>query len=436
MSKQIVIHDTVHGTIVLDPCAGKLLNTPEVQRLAGIKQLGLSFLVFPGANHTRLEHSVGTYHVARRLSNVLGLEKAEADIVSYAALLHDIGHGPYSHTLEVVLHDMLGIDHMELTKDVILGKNRMVPDEFLEIPDSDVMISDILKEHSIDEKLVGELVHGNSVPSDEQAVLTHNGQQFFNEKVYLGQLIHGPIDCDQIDYLLRDSHYTGVAHGTVDLARLLHTLTIHNHDLVVKEKGLSAVEGMLVARSLMYSSVYFHKTARMAELLLSKAVKMALDRAKTMDVQMMNDAELVGWLDSLGGFQREVVLRLKFRKLYKVAFGRRVGDLSEEEQARLIDITENNSWVSIENSICQRLGLKDGSVLIDIPEPDLLLAEPRISRTDIKVLSDGKVKSLTKMTPFSKAIQQKKISRWALMVSCDKTNREAVGKAAEKLIFS
>jgi HD superfamily phosphohydrolase len=434
MSGKIVIHDTVHGSIMMDQCAGELLNVPDFQRLAGIKQLGLSFLVFPGANHTRLEHSIGTYHIAKGLTSVLGLETEEANVVSYAALLHDLGHGPYSHTLEVVLHDSLGIDHMELTRDVIIGKNRMIPED-ADILGNGLTVPDVLDNNSVDAKIVGELVRGNSSPIDEQTVLTHNGQQFFNEKKYLSQLIHGPIDCDQIDYLLRDSHYTGVAHGTIDLARLLHTLTIHNHDLVVQDKGLSAIEGMLVARSLMYSSVYFHKTARLAELMLSKAVEMVPDKGSTMEVQKMNDAELMGWLEGLGGFQREIVRRLKYRRLYKVAFGKRVGDLCEKEQERLLEITNDKSWLSIEKAICQRLGLKDGSIIIDVPEPDLFLSEPRISRTDIKVLADGKIKSLSKITPFSKAIQQKKISRWAVVVTCPGNHREAVEKTARKLIF-
>lgn len=434
MEKEIVIHDTVHGSITLDACAGKLLNTPEVQRLAGIKQLGLSFSVFPGANHTRLEHSVGTYHIARKLCAALDMKKEEADLVSYAALLHDTGHGPYSHTLEGVLHDSLGIDHMELTKDVINGHARMISSDS-DALENNPAVPEILEQNSMDKKAIGDLVCGSVSLPEEQSVLTHNGQQFFNEKKYLAHLIHGSIDCDQIDYLLRDSHYTGVAHGSIDVARLLQTLTIHNNDLAVEEKGLSAVEGMLVARSLMYSSVYFHKTVRIAELMLSKAVEMALGEEKSLEVQKMNDAELTNWLYGRGGFQREIVQRLKFRMLYKVAFGKRVGDLSEEEQKRLLEITENNSWPEIERGVVQRLGLSEGDVMVDVPEPDLLLSEPRINKADINVLSDGKIKNLSKITPFSKAIQQKKISRWAFLVVCEKKNIEAVSKTAQKLIF-
>ena len=205
--------------------------------------------------------------------------------------------------------------------------------------------------------------------------------------------------------------------------------------MVVQEKGLSAVEGMLVARSLMYSSVYFHKTGRIAELMLVKAVEKALDRQTAMNIQKMDDAELMGWLYGLGGLQREMVQRLKYRVLYKAAFGKRVVDLTEEESSRLMEITQNKEWSKIEKAIIQRLGLKEGSIIIDVPEPDLLLSEPRIGRADIKVLSGDRLKNLSKLTPFSKAIQQKKISRWAFVIACDKKDRDEVGKTAEKLIF-
>ncbi len=278
MSKRIVIHDTVHGSITLDACASRLLGTPEVRRLAGIKQLGLTYLVFPGANHTRLEHSIGTYHIAKNVAASLDLDKKEGELVSYAALLHDLGHGPFSHTLEGVLHESLGIDHMKLTKDIIVGDKRTVSDDIIKTLKESENISDILNEFSVSPEAVGNLVCGNINPAKGNGLFSRNGQQFFNEKTYLTHIVHGPIDCDQIDYLLRDAHYTGVAHGTIDLARLLQTLTIHNNDLVINEKGLSAVEGMLVARSLMYSSVYFHKTVRICELMLAKAVKMALKK--------------------------------------------------------------------------------------------------------------------------------------------------------------
>lgn len=434
MSKRIIIHDTVHGSITLDPCASKLIGTPEIRRLGGIRQLGLSNIVFPGANHTRLEHVVGTYHIAQKVTHALGLEKEEADMVSYAALLHDLGHGPYSHTLEAVLYENADMDHMDLTKDVIRGKARMVSDSDCQIIPGHPTIPEILKEFGQDPEKIADLVCGKE-ETKENGLYEHNGQGFFNEKIYLYHLIHGSIDCDQIDYLLRDSHYTGVGHGTIDLARLLQTLTIHNNDLVVQEKGLSAVEGMLVARSLMYSSVYFHKTCRIAELMLVKAVEKALDKESAMTIQKMDDAELMGWLYSLGGLQREMVQRLKYRVLYKAAFGKRVVELSEEEQARLMEIAKNKEWPKIEKAIIQRLGLKEGSIIIDLPEPDILLSEPRIGRADIKVLSGDRLKSLSKLTPFSKAIQQKKISRWAVVVACDKKNREEVGRTAEKIIF-
>ncbi|MEM2899257.1 MAG: HD domain-containing protein, partial [Thermoplasmata archaeon] len=254
--KYKTIHDPIHGSIKMEGSLLDLLETPEVQKLHGIHQLGLAYLVFPGAHHTRLEHSLGVCHFAKRMAEELNLSKEEKLTVQAAGLLHDLGHGPYSHTLEHVLHMKLGIDHMELTKDIITGKHDSIKD----FNDGRYRIHEILEKAGLDPKKVASLVTGED---------NENNFELFSkestEKRYLAQIIHSPIDADQIDYLLRDSHYTGVAAGTIDNHRLLQTLALHNGELVITKGGINALEGMLVARALMYSTVYFHKTVRIAE---------------------------------------------------------------------------------------------------------------------------------------------------------------------------
>jgi HD superfamily phosphohydrolase len=236
-----IIHDTVHGSIKLQGLFLELLETPEVQRLHGIHQLGLAYLVFPGANHTRLEHCIGTCHVAGRLSDSLGLSRDEKNLVTSAAMLHDIGHSPYSHTLEMAVHQRMEKDHMDITKDIILGKKRIEMGDENSIPD-------ILKNYDVNPEDVAELITGNIQNKDSKTIddfHTHDNQMVFNDKMYLPHIIHGPIDSDQIDYLLRDSFYTGVAHGTIDIDRLVQTMEIFRNDLVVHKRGVPAVEGML-----------------------------------------------------------------------------------------------------------------------------------------------------------------------------------------------
>ncbi|MCK5774253.1 MAG: HD domain-containing protein, partial [Thermoplasmata archaeon] len=122
MKKRKIINDPVHGTIVLEGPLLELAQTPEVMRLTGIHQLGMAYLVFPGAHHKRFEHSLGTSHVAGLLASALDLPPEEAMLVRVAGLLHDLGHGPYSHTLESVFHERIGMDHMEITSELITGK--------------------------------------------------------------------------------------------------------------------------------------------------------------------------------------------------------------------------------------------------------------------------------------------------------------------------
>ena len=251
------ITDTIHGTIRLDPLTLDLLETLELQRLNSIRQLGLTYLVFPGANHSRVEHCLGVGHVAGEMARALGLPEEDRKLVQAAGLLHDVGHGPFSHTLEHVLSRELAVDHMHLTQRIITGHDDNVsPEDRHAFPDVK-RIHEVLEAHRVDPAAVAALIRG---PSEKGASLLVPGSRK-ESKRYLAQIIHSPMDADQIDYLMRDAHYTGATHGTIDFSRLLQTLRTHRGELALDRKGLPALEGMLVARGLMYSSVYFHKTS-------------------------------------------------------------------------------------------------------------------------------------------------------------------------------
>ncbi|NLK26470.1 MAG: HD domain-containing protein, partial [Euryarchaeota archaeon] len=271
-----IIHDSIHGSVRVEGLFLSLLERPEMQRLHGIHQLGLAHLVFPGANHTRLEHSLGTYHMASRLCTALELEEEDRQTVLAAAMLHDIGHTPYSHTLEEVICHRLGKDHANVSSDLIVGDYRPYEDRDIEVIGNIPPLPDLLEQNGVAPDKVADLVTtvNHSDPA-QSTFAVEAGQAHFGQRNFLHQIISGPLDVDQMDYLLRDAHYTGVAHGTIDIDRLLHTMMIHHGDLVVQKGGLVAVEGLLVARSLMYTSVYFHKTVRIAEMMLCKAVEAA-----------------------------------------------------------------------------------------------------------------------------------------------------------------
>lgn len=433
MSDYKFIHDTVHGSIKLEGFALELMETPEIQRLNGIRQLGLSYLVFPGANHTRIEHSLGVYHIAKRIANELNLDKIDRNLVTTAALLHDVGHGPYSHTLENVFHQILKIDHVKLTKDIILGKYDIIGKERRALCSTQKLIPEILEKYDIDAKEVATLVSGCSeIPHALDIYQSKKGRRS-KTKSYLAQMIHSSLDCDQMDYLLRDAHYTGVAYGTIDLDRLLQTIGIFNNELVVHEKGISAVESMLVARALMYTSVYFHKTVRIAELMLARAVERSIQNHA--EIEKMTDSEVLEWLSRAGAYQNEIVTMLRYRNLFKRLYSKGLDELDAHQKTVLLTLTDMKRRQEKEDTICRRVGIPEGNVIIDIPMPELLFSEPRINKVDLKILVGNRIKPFSKLSPLGAALRSREVFRWVIMVSAPEKYIDKVKKIAEKVLF-
>ena len=257
-----IINDPVHGFITInDPLIFELINHPFYQRLRRIQQMALAQLVYPGAVHTRLHHSLGAYHLMCIAINELtdkgiDITKEEAQAAKLAILLHDIGHGPYSHALENVL--LRGVSHEDLS----------------------LLIMHHLNTNS-NERLKGQL--GLAI------------QIFTNQypKKFLHQLISGQLDVDRLDYLSRDSFFTGVTEGLVGYERILKMLTVYNNELVVEEKGINSVEKFLMSRRLMYWQVYQHKTVVASEKMLVKII----ERAQILFHQKNEQVKTSGILD-------------------------------------------------------------------------------------------------------------------------------------------
>jgi HD superfamily phosphohydrolase len=239
-----IINDPVHGFITInDPLIFDLIAHPYYQRLRRIQQMALAQLVYPGAVHTRLHHSLGAYHlmciaIAELRDKGIEITNEEAQAAKAAILLHDIGHGPFSHALENVL--LKGVSHEDLS----------------------LLIMQKLNEGE------GENLKGK---------LSLAIQIFTNQypKKFLHQLISGQLDVDRLDYLSRDSFFTGVSEGVVGYERILKMLTVHDNELVVEEKGINSVEKFLLSRRLMYWQVYQHKTVVASENMLVKIVERA-----------------------------------------------------------------------------------------------------------------------------------------------------------------
>ena len=241
MSFRKIINDPVYGFITIDDeFIYQIISHPYYQRLRRIHQMAMALLVYPGAVHTRLHHSLGAYHLMCNAlhelkSKGITISAEEEQAAKIAILLHDIGHGPYSHALEHTL--IKDVSHEEISLLIMKKMN----DEF----DGDLQMA-------ID-------IFTNNYP-----------------KKFLHQLLSGQLDVDRMDYLIRDSFFTGVTEGVIGYDRIIKMLTVHNGELMVEEKGIHSIEKFLVSRRFMYWQVYLHKTVLSAEKMLVKII----DRAR------------------------------------------------------------------------------------------------------------------------------------------------------------
>ncbi|HCY43594.1 MAG TPA: phosphohydrolase [Prolixibacteraceae bacterium] len=245
-NKKKIINDPVFGFInIRSELVFDLIEHPYFQRLRRIKQLGLSCMVYPGANHTRFEHALGAVHLMRSAIGILRLKgqditDEEADAVTIAILLHDIGHGPFSHALETTL--VQGVPHESIS---------------------------LLLMEELNRQFEGKL---------DLAILIFTNQY---HKHFLHQLVASQLDMDRLDYLSRDSFFSGVSEGVISSERIIKMLNVKNDELVVEYKGIYSVENFLISRRLMYWQVYLHKTVLSAEYLLinvlARARELSLD---------------------------------------------------------------------------------------------------------------------------------------------------------------
>lgn len=241
-----VFRDPIHNYIHINHLLfWQLINTREIQRLRRIKQLGGTFQVYQSAEHSRFTHSLGVYEIVRRMIEETEIKQYLSDYdmatVLCAGLCHDLGHGPYSHSFEQVFQTQ----HETITVDIILGKTE---------------VNQVLSRYHPD------------LPSDVAKVIEKKHQN----KV-LVQMVSSQIDADRMDYLLRDSYFSGTTYGQFDLARILRTLRLVDHQIVYKNSGVQAIENYILARYHMYWQVYYHPTARSFEQLLSQVFKRIKD---------------------------------------------------------------------------------------------------------------------------------------------------------------
>ncbi|AIY90460.1 phosphohydrolase [Geoglobus acetivorans] len=360
------IHDSIHGTIRLEDWMVEVIDTPEFQRLRRIKQLGFADLVYPGANHTRFEHSIGTLHVAKMLTD-------DAEILA-SALLHDIGHTPFSHSGEGIVRKYLGKEHEDVV-DILKGSR----------------IREILEKNGMDWKNVA--------------------------KGILKPPVSSVIDVDRIDYLMRDSHYTGVAYGIVDFDRLIKTLEFDGENVYVSIKGVRAIESLLISRYLMYSAVYHHHVCRIAKKMFEKAVEWMISENEIDPKKLveMDDHDVVSAMRNSCGFPKEMVSRLDTRRLYKRAVYAPKQDVG-------VNI-EKIDTKRAEREIAEIAGLDEQEVIVDVPEY-------RSEDYDIPVYVNGEFVSVEEISPLVRALKNAHMQNWRMGVYCPAEHVDSVRKVS------
>ena len=337
--------DAIYGFITPTDTELKIINTPVFQRLRRIRQLAMAYLVYPGANHTRFEHSLGVYHVARLIADKLlpgDSNDERRRLVRLAALLHDIGHGPFSHASEDILNKFASIPSN--SKDVN-SIHELITTRLIE---NDKGLSDLLSPQD-KENVIG-LLKGTKV---DLTLMKH--------------IVSGPLDADKMDYLLRDSHFCGVKYGVFDLDRVINTIDSYkdgdDRDISINYDGINSLEQFVLAKYYMITQVYFHKVRRVSDAMIVRGIELGIEQDELKFLESLfcyedNDEYLKRYqtywddrlvaeiMNSKGKYAGDYFDRLYHRRLFKIIFFRKWDELhipSELMKDRILDINSKEN---------------------------------------------------------------------------------------------
>jgi HD superfamily phosphohydrolase len=357
-----VIRDPLWNTIRLDATALRIIDTPEFQRLRHIRQLGLAYLVYPGATHTRFDHALGVYHLARQALALLGergdlegVDPVDCRCIPYAALLHDIGHYPFSHALEELNDPRLPEMHEALTGRFLAADGIRRALESV-APDAPARVED--------------LVRGRSASP-------------------LQGLVSGSLDLDKIEYLRRDAMFCGVPYGEVDADRLIHAFALvpdpatGKVEIGIHEKGLSALESLLFSKYQMFRNVYWHHAVRTATVLFTRMVRDALD-AEVIgpdEIVGQTDERFLALLEARAAGSSDSAARRVSERWLPALLGRRLPKRALEIPGEVLRGCALDEWLNsdaelrhaLEARLATELELPPEGVLLDYPEKERML---------------------------------------------------------------
>jgi hypothetical protein len=399
------IRDPIYGFIELTEQEASILGHRVLQRLRRISQLAMTYLVYPSARHSRFEHSLGVMRIAEKVAKRLRLKEEERICIKLAGLLHDVGHGPFSHVSEIPL--------AKLSEESLRGSGIQL-EKVHELITIDIINFCLFQERLINNtqwNLIKDMLHPSSPPSIKR------------------DIVSGPLDADKMDYLLRDSYFCGVRYGTYDLERFIQALvkvTDYPEDHVgVNEEDIPSVDQYILAKHFISLQVYRHKIRRITDAMLTRSILLAAEEGNSLirtnysykpdspeyikSFLRLDDEALLKDISDMpsNSKARELVLRLRDRRLLKEVFCEKMPCGSENFQRKVEQIEDQEDWKrTLEQNIGDSIGVCSHSVFIELvrskplrkspqsPEafPELIRVKPQVS--------DGKSLDYDKVSQF------------------------------------
>ncbi|PSQ49345.1 phosphohydrolase, partial [Halobacteriales archaeon SW_6_65_15] len=332
------------------------------------------------------EHSLGVYHLACEALDHLNIQGKRAERVRAAAILHDVGHAPYSHTIEEVIHRHTGKYHDDVHEILAEGQ-----------------VGDVLRDHGYSPGTIADLIAGEGK---------------------LGQLVAGELDVDRMDYLVRDAHHTGVPYGTIDHARLVRELTLVDDELVLAEGNVPTAESLLLARALMNPTVYNHHVTRICRGILQRASERLLTESDVTaeELRRMDDHDFFAALRATPE-TAEFARRLSDRDLYKRAVWAEMEDVPDD----VID-ADHEILREFEDDIAAEAEVEPSEVIVNV------LDRPSMTESESRVVVNGEIRRLDQQSALVAALQHVQREQWRLGVYAPAEATDAVGHAAERVL--
>ncbi|MCL5788611.1 MAG: HD domain-containing protein [Candidatus Marsarchaeota archaeon] len=385
--------DPIHGYIPFTELEKNVIDTSVVQRLHRLKQLGTAYLTYPSGVHSRFSHVSGAMHLAGAAAQVLieqgQLDADDAQVLRVCALLHDVGHGPFSHSSEETMKAITGLTHEDMGQRLIL----------------ETEIGDTLSQAGYAKEVVSKLAVGKT---------EYKGKRF------PAQVVAGQVDVDKMDFLNRDSHFTGVPYGRVDHRRLIEGMSVHEDDLVVNQNSVSALEQFIIARYEMFKAVYYHRTVRASELMFSHvfsvfAEDIGIHPSMSPDEYLeLDDGYVWSKLAQLSRMDHADHEKKEAAQLFRALSERRLLKSCYEATRHEADpqgrlLTNSKVLNALVSSIAEEARVPESGVFIDSPTLPAIPLSPTGEADGDIVIYDDKTRTtqkLTKVSPITSALSR------------------------------